>query len=147
MQCRLRNANIKDAELILEWRNDVTSISHSRNTTMISLEEHLKWFQKKINDPDCSIFILTSGDDNVGMLRIEKKKDVGEISFIIAPLHRGHGFGKKIIELAEKSLVDGVKALIGFVKKDNFISQNCFQKNDYCCFDSMDCYCFIKVLH
>jgi spore coat polysaccharide biosynthesis protein SpsF len=140
----LRRATMEDAEDILRWRNDETTRANSFTRDKIDLVTHKKWLEKKLSQPGCYMFILMNGDDKVGNIRVEKEEDAGEISYMIAPEHRGRGYGKKIIALVEKEMPPEVKTLIGLTLKENEVSGKCFLANGYTSSDAEDALCYSK---
>lgn len=147
MDLFLRDADINDAEIILEWRNDSLTNDNSFSKKLIDYETHIKWYETKLSDKNCYLYILTDGTEKIGHLRIDRVHDVGRISYTIAPGKRKKGYGKKMIELAERVVSGNVKALAGFVKDSNEPSKKCFRHNKYAEFVNGDMYCFIKVIY
>ncbi len=149
MSLYLKKATIEDAEDVLSWRNDPTTRENSFTKGEISLLSHMNWFQRKLANPNCHIFILMDGDVKVGNIRVDVTEDVGEISYMIAPEARGKGYGKKIIALVEEELRNastGVKTLTAFTLKENTASGKCFVANGYNCEDAGDSFCFSKCI-
>ncbi len=135
---------MEDAMDIMRWRNDEQSRANSFSKNIIRIPEHLEWYKKKMADENCHLFILTAGSEKAGYIRIDVTGDFGEISYIIAPEKRGQGLGKEILALLEKSLPDGVNALIGFTLPQNEGSGKCFEYNGYSKFVAGDIFCFVK---
>lgn len=149
MSLYLKKATIEDAEDVLSWRNDPTTRENSFTKGEISLLSHMNWFQRKLANPNCHIFILMDGDVKVGNIRVDVTEDVGEISYMIAPEARGKGYGKKIIALAENEMRNdetGVKALTGMVLKSNGASCHCFEANGYTAENAGDSFCYSKSI-
>ncbi|MCI8308228.1 MAG: GNAT family N-acetyltransferase [Lachnospiraceae bacterium] len=142
----LRGADINDAEIILEWRNDSVTREHSFSKECIDYETHMKWYKSKLSDKDCYLFILMDNTEKIGHLRIDRVNDVGRISYTIAPGKRNRGYGKKIIELSERVVTDGIHALVGMVELSNEPSRKCFRHNNYAEFASGDIYFYIKLI-
>lgn len=146
MTAFLREANTKDANIVLEWRNDPLTRNGSFSKKYIDMKTHIEWFNSKLSDENCSMFILMDRDEDVGQLRIDRVNDVGEISYMIAPDKRNQGYGKKIIELSESVVADDIKALMGLVDNENEPSKQCFKSNHYAEFIGGNVVCYIKVL-
>ena len=146
MELYLRKATIEDAEDMLRWRNDPATRNNSFSKEEIDLASHIKWLKKKLALEKCHMFILTDGKDNLGSIRVDVTDEVGEISYMIAPEHRGKGLGKKIIGLVEKVVPNDVKVLTGLALKENTASGKCFLANGYSFEDAEDAYCFSKTL-
>ncbi|GGI82105.1 UDP-2,4-diacetamido-2,4,6-trideoxy-beta-L-altropyranose hydrolase [Legionella impletisoli] len=99
----IRKANEQDEGLLLSWVNDSTVRRHSFSKKSIAKEEHSAWFQSKINDPYCYVFI---GEDEqglpIGQVRFEVDIDKLEASIDISidPCFRGSGLSKQLLTLA-----------------------------------------------
>ena len=141
----LRKADIEDAASILEWRNDESTRAASFSKDVIQWEDHIKWYEKKLSDENCLMFIAEDEGRSVGSLRIDINGNVGEISYMVAPAMRGKGYGTGILELSEKELPDCISALVGLVRKENQPSLKCFENNGYVKLNADTSVCFIKV--
>jgi len=146
MKIYLRKATMDDAELILEWRNDPVTREASFTKDIIDLETHKEWFRRKLESPECFLYILMDDTESVGQLRIDRVNDVGEISYMIAPEKRGMGYGKRIIQLAETSSPAEIRVLTGLVEKTNEASRKCFLFNDYTELTGGEICCYIKTI-
>ena len=146
MSLNLREASMEDALDILKWRNDEKSREGSFSKEIINIPQHLEWYKKKINDPSCHLFILTDGSDKLGHIRLDVKGDIAEISYMIAPAHRGRGLGKEILRLVESATPSAIKTLLAFTLPGNAGSRKCFVDNAYLEFTAGDVICYIKTL-
>ncbi|SFC17087.1 GNAT family N-acetyltransferase [Butyrivibrio sp. YAB3001] len=146
---QLRNAVIDDAEFILEIRNDESTRRNSFSKEEISFENHIKWYKKKLSDPDCFLYILEDGEKRIGNIRVDMNGDkgkVGEISYMIAPAFRGQGYGSVILGLLEQQMKEKVKVLIGFVLSENKASMKCFENNGYLKMPTGPVTCYLKIM-
>ena len=146
MSIYLRKATIEDARDILAWRNDPVTRESSFGKAVIDLDTHMKWFQKKLQKEDCLMLVLMEEDLKLGTVRIDIVNHIGEVSYMVAPVFRGNGYGKKILQYLEKKLPMGVKTLVGFTTKDNVASGKCFLTNGYTEFAAGGVKCYIKDL-
>ena len=99
----LRKAKISDSKTIWKWRNDPLTRSMFINKDFIEYKDHLKWFKSKLKNKNSFIFIGQAFGKNVGMVRIDVSKNIGEISININPRFRG-------ISLSETLLTDSIQA-------------------------------------
>ena len=146
---KLRRATMDDAEAILKWRNDERTRAGSFTQNIISLDTHKKWMESKLMDSNCCLFILTEGDELLGNIRLDmegESGEVGEISYVINPDHRGKGYGKVILRALEEEVPSWVRVLTGFVKTDNIASQKCFEALGYVKLNAGDVIGYIKLL-
>lgn len=142
----LRAADREDAAIILEWRNDDTVRANSFSKDIISWDEHIKWFERKMADENCLMFILEDEGERVGSLRLDITESVAEISYMVAPGKRGKGYGKQILSFSDSVAPEAVKTLVGLVEKQNEASIRCFESDGYVKLIANDIYCFIKSL-
>lgn len=71
MSCLLRKANIKNAQIILDWRNDLLRRNSSFSKKIIDFETHIKWFRNKLSNKNCLMYMLMDELECVGLLRID----------------------------------------------------------------------------
>lgn len=127
----LRAIREEDCDLLFEWVNDREVRQAAFNSDTILYEDHRKWFYNKLGSSLTHIFIICVGENPVGQIRIDMESNEGIISYSIAKVYRGHGYGARALE----KLVDEVKArgikierLIGKVKNNNIRSCRAFEK-------------------
>lgn len=125
----LREAKDTDCDILFQWANDGETRQNSFQTNKISYQEHVRWFQGKMKNPACQIFILLRDEKEAGQIRLDWKEDLAEISYVIASEYRGLGLGSEILKLVER--YSRGKVLLGRVKKGNTASGRCFEKNGY----------------
>ena len=68
-----RKATIADLFLYFAWVNDEDVIKNSIQQRKITLEEHTKWFEKAVRDPEKLLLVFLEGGIPGGQVRIEKK--------------------------------------------------------------------------
>ena len=127
----LRHISKKDCRLIWQWANDPEVRAESFSQEPIAYEDHVKWFEAKLNDSNCYFYIAENRSrESVGQIRFELKKDIAHISISLDCKYRGQGHGSKIIELASKTFftVTEAKAIHAYIKKDNTASIAAFKK-------------------
>jgi len=126
---KIRKVLMRDCKLLFNWVNDENVRRYSLNDHKISWEEHISWFNNKINDNKTNIYILEKLKTPIGQIRVENIQNVLEISFSISNDFRGQGLGnyliRKILEINPK---ENFKAR---VKPQNEISKNIFKKFNF----------------
>jgi len=127
---KLREANITDAKLLFEWANDNDVRATAIIKKKIEWKDHLNWLIGKLQSTQSHIYILTEGDDNIGMVRFDKNYDMFIISYSIDKLHRKKGMGLFILQLGIKKISENephcnFKAT---VQIDNTASNKIFEK-------------------
>lgn len=140
----LKKAEAKDCDLLFHWSNDRTVRLNSFNQDEIKYDEHVKWFNKKINSDTCCIYILYSDNLPVGQVRIDIENNEAVISYSIDKNYRGRGLSSKMLSLLEVRIKEDsnwISTLIAYVKYNNITSQSVFQKLGYL---KQNCNEFIK---
>lgn len=116
---------------LFEWRNHPVIRENSFGTNVISLNEHERWFKKKIKDPGSKIYIACCGDGKIGMIRFDDHGDVIKVNVMLNPDFLNKGFGSKIIKLGIEKLTSEIKLdkhIVAEIKNDNMASIRAFQK-------------------
>lgn len=120
----IRDAKDSDCKLLFEWANNIEVRQNAISKDQILWENHVDWFNSKINSRDSKIFILEFYNMPVGQIRYDRKDDYWVIDYSVDLKHRGIGFGKLLIE---KTLLFFEKNKIrAMVKKENLASANIF---------------------
>ncbi len=97
----LRIAIADDCDDLFNWRNDPITVKYSP-TGKVEYSDHIRWFEKKIKDKQCLIWIIIDkNNQKVGMIRFDNEEEQNaEISINLNPLFRGMGYGKKSLQKA-----------------------------------------------
>lgn len=130
----LRKATKEDIMLIYQWANDPVVRQNSFQTKEIEPDEHVKWYEAKMNSESTLFFVLMYADIPVGQIRLEVEGDSANINYSISSGYRGRGFAKEMIRLAEEEVKKNhpeIHKLIAEVKEDNPASQKVFEKEKY----------------
>ncbi len=91
MAIKLRPARMEDAQILFNWRNDPETRLASVHSDRVIWAEHLAWLKKQR-----ALLIAEYHGVPVGTVRI----DGTELSWTVAPEHRGEGLGRQIVSLA-----------------------------------------------
>ncbi len=121
-----------DCQMLFEWANDTATRENSINTASITWEEHSHWFEKKVNSLTSLIYIFRFNHQPVGQIRFDIVESFIDISYSIAPDHRGLGLGKLIIEAGVEKIRNefsaGPRKIRALVRKGNIASRVIFLK-------------------
>ncbi len=126
---RLRRVREEDRGLLWEWANDPSVRGVSFSSEPILWEQHLKWFQSKLNDPDCAFYIALNEEDTpVGQVRYDVKDSRAIVSISLGSRFRGKGYGNEIIGLSSRKLFKALDArsIHSYVKAGNEASIKMF---------------------
>ena len=127
----IRNADLSDLQDIFEWRNDSFSRSMFLSSEVVSLNEHIDWYQRSLKNPNRRIYIGSISELKVGVVRFDFDENTkrSEVSINLNPILRGKGFGftllSKSISVYKQSKDTPLTAT---VKKENDSSLRIFTK-------------------
>jgi RimJ/RimL family protein N-acetyltransferase len=94
----MRQATQADSERLFAWRNDPDTRAASRNIDPVTEEEHARWLERVLGDPERILLIAQAGDEAVGQVRFDRLgPERWEISVTVAPAARGRGLGRDLI--------------------------------------------------
>ena len=142
----VRKALETDSELIFAWRNHSTIKSMSRNSNLISWQEHHQWFSSVINDLNRPILIGELNDCPVGVVRFDIKKNQAEVSIYVNPKEHNLGRGRELLQSAENWLSTyylEVNSIFAQVLGENNRSHRLFVHANY----ELDATSYIKRFH
>ena len=131
MTVRVRAADVHDAELLWNWRNDPLVRQNSFNSDPISWNEHQAWYGNKLNCPGTLIYILEQNGKPTAQIRYERAShELARLASItVRAEKRGQGYGKMILcrtlRLASEKLE--VKKIVAVVKVNNIASLQTFK--------------------
>lgn len=135
LDLKLRKADMDDAALLFEWANEAEIRKASFNTDPIKWSEHISWMKKKLIKKEFWIFIAENHlKSPVGLIRLEKEKNIFKISYLMDKKFRGLGLGKSILDKGIKkieTILDLPAVFEGAVKKDNIASMISFEKSGF----------------
>lgn len=128
---KIRPASKKDCNLIWKWANDPDVRAFSFSSEAISYEDHVRWFDLKLNDIRCFFYIAeTANQEPIGQVRYELDGNEATINISIGQQFRAKGYGPSLIQLSSKRLFDGSEAKVihAYVKAGNETSLKAFKK-------------------
>jgi RimJ/RimL family protein N-acetyltransferase len=99
MSLSLRPAEISDAELLYEWRNDSETRRMFYSSNPVSWKEHADWLRRVVADPSEVLQIGHIDGWPVGVLRFTFRADGVHVSITVAPGARGQGLGRQLLGL------------------------------------------------
>jgi RimJ/RimL family protein N-acetyltransferase len=125
----LRPAELSDEARLLEWRNDPATRAASFSKNQVSADDHHRWLLRKLQDPDCALFIVLIDSEPAGQVRLDRiEPGLAEVSIGLAPEARGWGVGREALRLATESASEllGVGTVSALVKPVNVASLRSF---------------------
>ncbi|WP_434054211.1 MAG: UDP-2,4-diacetamido-2,4,6-trideoxy-beta-L-altropyranose hydrolase [Roseibium sp.] len=124
----LRPATIGDARRVFDWRNAIQDESFFLSNDRPTYQQHYKWFETALADPQRQMLICMIGGCGLGYLRFDKTPDNGaEISICLDRLAQGQGIGTKVLQKAENYAIGmRVGKLRAKINVDNHASIRAF---------------------
>ena len=130
---RLRRAEKEDCRFLYELRNEEEVRKNSFQTGIFSYEDHVAWFERKLEEKNTRIYILEQDGERIGQARVDLEGQNGEISYALCLRARGHGYSKWMLGSIEEELREQAvcRKLIAEVKRENIASQKIFETLSY----------------
>jgi UDP-2,4-diacetamido-2,4,6-trideoxy-beta-L-altropyranose hydrolase len=130
----LRPVGEDDCRLLFQWADDAAARAASFHSAVISWEDHVRWFNERLQDPDSVIYIGENiAGEPVGLVRFKIHGDCAVLSVNVAPEFRSRGWGRELIEFSTRALVraSSVHRIDAFVKPDNHASVRLFEASGF----------------
>jgi UDP-2,4-diacetamido-2,4,6-trideoxy-beta-L-altropyranose hydrolase len=130
----LRRVRRDDCALLWDWANAPEVRAASFSSEPIPWEEHVRWFESKINDGNCFFFLAVNQQSApIGQVRFDREGEEAIISVSIAKEFRGMNYGILIIEMASRKLFEiaNISQINAYIKMDNDISKRAFVSAGY----------------
>ena len=128
----LRPAEADDCELLWRWANDPDVRQASFQSEPIALETHTRWFERKLADPSCTIYIATDGaGEPIGLIRFDLSAEGAKVGVSVAAAHRGKGYATPLIRAGVEAVLgapDSPAVVNAFVKASNAASIRAFER-------------------
>lgn len=131
----IRRATRADCERLWNWANDPSVRAAAFNSGSIDRHTHARWFERKMSNPNTSIYISVGAAGNVcGQVRFDCD-DTGraEIDVSVDDRFRGAGLGSALIRRATDEYLAARPgaSVIACVKEGNTASVRAFLNADY----------------
>jgi RimJ/RimL family protein N-acetyltransferase len=125
----LREATIDDVDMYFEWVNDPEVRKNALNPAIITIEHHVKWFNKQINSNEAFMYVYECDGLAIGQTRFNIIDGIAYIDYSIDEFARGKGFGYSMLYESIKRFSNLNNILIeAIVKKENIASISVFKK-------------------
>jgi len=127
---RVRRAIAADCRLLWELANDPTVRASGFYPALIPWDDHVAWFESKMQTATCHTLIGEAEKAFVGQVRVEVRADgEGEIHVSITNEFRGKGLGSRLIDLALREIFTSiaVSRIHAYILPQNTASQRAFE--------------------
>lgn len=135
---RARKATLADESLLLEWANDPTTRANGFSRAQITPQAHGQWFRSRVNNSDdCHLYIVEIAvGEAIGQVRFERAEATWVIGYSLAPVFRGRGLGRHLLDAALLQLrkEECDPHVIGEVKTQNLASRRVFESLGFSAF-------------
>lgn len=128
---KLRRVIPEDLQLLFEWANDPEVRRHSFNPEPILLEDHTRWFQAKLDNPNAMLYLAEADGKPAAHIRFDLNQGIATISYLIGADFRGKGLGHTVLLKGIHQLLQDrpdVKSVVGLVEQQNTASVRSFEK-------------------
>ncbi|MGF1933568.1 MAG: UDP-2,4-diacetamido-2,4,6-trideoxy-beta-L-altropyranose hydrolase [Nostoc sp. ChiQUE02] len=128
---KLRLVCQEDCRLLWEWSNDPEVRAVSFSTKPIAWENHVQWFQSRLDSFHYIIYIIVDINNlPVGMIRYELEGKEAIIAITIDQKFRHQGYGSNFIELGSEEISKSLNILSihAYIKPSNEISIKAFSR-------------------
>jgi RimJ/RimL family protein N-acetyltransferase len=133
MVIKIRNTNINDIDTYFNWANDDSVRELSFNSAKIPYKEHQSWFNNKLIDSNCFMFIFSTNTD-IGQVRIQKVSNKDAIINIsLDEKFRGNGYGVQMLKMSTELFRSLFPEIIinAYIKIENIASKSIFEKSGF----------------
>lgn len=129
MNFTVRNAELRDIENVYNLSNDTDVRRMSINKDKIEWENHVKWFNRRINEVLPFYIIESESGEFIGQVRFEEYNAEIFISISLVKIFRSQGLGQKIIEYCAKK--SGFSKINAYIYDNNIASIKAFQHANF----------------
>ncbi|MDA3970194.1 MAG: GNAT family N-acetyltransferase [Desulfobulbaceae bacterium] len=106
----LRPATMRDADMLLDWRNDPETRKASYNTSEVTKNDHIAWLTKTLDNSNRRLFVAEEDGAPIGTVRADLSEGVWELSWTMAPYARGRGVAKRMVALLVQQITEPIRA-------------------------------------
>jgi len=126
----LRAATPDDEGRVWVYNDDPSARRAALHTAPIPWASHRTWYASRLADPGTSIWIVESGGEPVGTVRIEARGEEDDFSIALSPGARGRGIGTAAVRLAAQRHGEARpgKRLVALIRPDNDASVRAFER-------------------
>jgi UDP-2,4-diacetamido-2,4,6-trideoxy-beta-L-altropyranose hydrolase len=142
----VRKATPKDCEKLFYWRNHPDIRKVSRNSEVIQWEDHKRWFDSVLTDPNRALLVGMHAGSDLGVIRFDIKADEAEVSIYLSPEKLASKMGQPLLSAAEQWLhqhMPDISRIRAIVSGENGRSASLFHKAGY----RVELRSLIKELH
>lgn len=130
----IRMADKNDCDLVYQWQTEKAARQYARSPEPPKYDEHVQWFNNKIQCPSYYFFIVSANEYPCGIVRLDPKPDAKfknayEVSILISQHAQGQGVAKAALSQLTKYMPN--TNFIAEVMLENSASIQLFKKSGY----------------
>jgi RimJ/RimL family protein N-acetyltransferase len=128
VQVGIRPVKEGDIKKIFEWRNEPQVRKGMFISKRISWKTHRKFWDNLLKNKNRFAFVIRAGDQDVGVVRLDKVGDIAEVDIFISSKYQGRGLGTNAMnEIKKRAKGLNISRLTARVKPDNERSMKMFE--------------------
>ena len=127
----LPKATLEDRDFLFYCRNLPQIVALGKTQNPVTWDEHCRWFDRALVDPNQLLFIAKLNDVSIGQIRFNLAQDHScEVSIYLLSQYVGKGVGHQILELGCQAAFSQLNAesIVANVRYDNERALHVFQK-------------------
>lgn len=127
----IRRARVSDMDVVYSWSNDRSTRDNSFSVAFISFEDHVRWWNSKMDNPNAIYFIAEIMQQAAGIVRFDKdeKSEHFVIGINISPSFRGQGISSRILTAACRSFFNENDSTVdAYIRPSNIPSIKLFER-------------------
>ncbi len=134
VRVQLRSAGVQDEAWLLELQRQPSTRRFYRNPAVPSREEHHEWLKRTLDDPMKLLFVIESGGEPVGTLRLDQLSGdneaiLYEVSIAVDAAHANRGIGSAALGLIRRLMP--AAQFEADIAPENIASQRAFAHAGY----------------
>ncbi len=127
----VRRATAADARAVLDWRNAVPDVRFYRSAIRPSMQDHMRWFDRALDDRAMVLLMVEDRGGEVGHIRFDRSADdaaSASVSVSLAPDRRGQRLAAPAVLAAlDFGAAQGIGHVLAEVHRDNLASVRLFE--------------------
>ena len=131
----LRKANADDAIKVWPWRNHENTRRYSFDTSAVSVDKHIEWWNQSLHDPNRLLLLGSFEDVDFGVIRFDFEGASRVITSIyLNPLCTGKGFGRELLISGITWLCKyypNIKSVVAEISPENLASIRMFKSTGF----------------
>lgn len=126
---RLRSLQAADKQITFEWATDEVTRTNSFNADSIRFEDHSRWIDKKLADPDSRHFICEVNGQPAGLVRFDEYNGQTTVGITVGKEFRGKKLAPVFLRKGCREYRKyNSEKIHAYIKKENLASRKAFEK-------------------